>query len=78
MRRRRARREVLALIARLNRDPPVHGILVQLPLPAHIDEARVVDAVAPEKDVDGFHVAERRRGWPSGSRRSCPARRSAA
>ena len=48
--------EVLALIGRLNRDPRVHGILVQLPLPAHIDEARVVNAVAAEKDVDGFHV----------------------
>ena len=48
--------ELLALIGRLNRDPRIHGILVQLPLPAHIDEARVVSAVAPEKDVDGFHV----------------------
>jgi methylenetetrahydrofolate dehydrogenase (NADP+)/methenyltetrahydrofolate cyclohydrolase len=47
--------ELLALIGRLNRDPAVHGILVQLPLPPHIDEARVVDAVALEKDVDGFH-----------------------
>jgi methylenetetrahydrofolate dehydrogenase (NADP+)/methenyltetrahydrofolate cyclohydrolase len=49
--------ELLALIERLNRDPGVHGILVQLPLPAHIDEARVINAVAPEKDVDGFHVS---------------------
>jgi methylenetetrahydrofolate dehydrogenase (NADP+) / methenyltetrahydrofolate cyclohydrolase len=49
--------ELLALVARLNRDPAVHGILVQLPLPAHIDEARVINAVAPEKDVDGFHVS---------------------
>jgi len=46
--------EVLALIARLNADPAVHGILVQLPLPKPIDEAAVVDAVAPLKDVDGF------------------------
>jgi methylenetetrahydrofolate dehydrogenase (NADP+)/methenyltetrahydrofolate cyclohydrolase len=46
--------EVLALIARLNADPAVHGILVQLPLPRHIDEPTVVDAVAPLKDVDGF------------------------
>ena len=64
--------EVLALIGRLNRDPRVHGILVQLPLPAHIDEARVVNAVAPEKDVDGFHVEQRRRGWPAGGRRLVP------
>jgi len=48
--------ELLALIGRLNRDPRVHGILVQLPLPAHIDTLKVLDAVAPEKDVDGFHV----------------------
>jgi methylenetetrahydrofolate dehydrogenase (NADP+)/methenyltetrahydrofolate cyclohydrolase len=46
--------ELLALIARLNAAPAVHGILVQLPLPAHLDEAAVVDAVAPLKDVDGF------------------------
>ena len=46
--------EVLALLARLNADPAVHGILVQLPLPKPIDEAAVVDAVAPLKDVDGF------------------------
>ena len=58
--RRRREAELLALIGRLNRDPAIHGILVQLPLPAQIDEARVVDAVAPEKDVDGFHVVERR------------------
>ena len=48
--------EVLGLVARLNHDPAIHGILVQLPLPAQIDTARVLDAVAPEKDVDGFHV----------------------
>jgi methylenetetrahydrofolate dehydrogenase (NADP+)/methenyltetrahydrofolate cyclohydrolase len=49
--------ELLALVERLNRDPAVHGILVQLPLPAHIDAARVINTVAPEKDVDGFHVS---------------------
>ena len=48
--------ELLGLIGRLNADPAIHGILVQLPLPAHVDEARVINAVAPEKDVDGFHV----------------------
>jgi len=46
--------ELLALIAQLNADPAVHGILVQLPLPRHIDEATIVDAVSPWKDVDGF------------------------
>ncbi|WP_374632274.1 bifunctional methylenetetrahydrofolate dehydrogenase/methenyltetrahydrofolate cyclohydrolase FolD [Paracoccus sp. (in: a-proteobacteria)] len=48
--------ELLALIARLNADPRVHGILVQLPLPAQIDTAAVIDAIDPAKDVDGFHV----------------------
>jgi methylenetetrahydrofolate dehydrogenase (NADP+)/methenyltetrahydrofolate cyclohydrolase len=48
-------RDLLALIADLNRDPCVHGILVQLPLPRQIDAARVLDAVLPTKDVDGFH-----------------------
>ena len=49
--------ELLELVARLNKakDEPVHGILVQLPLPAHIDVARVLQAVSPLKDVDGFH-----------------------
>jgi methylenetetrahydrofolate dehydrogenase (NADP+)/methenyltetrahydrofolate cyclohydrolase len=45
---------LLTLITELNRSPAVHGILVQLPLPKHIDESAVVDAVLPEKDVDGF------------------------
>jgi methylenetetrahydrofolate dehydrogenase (NADP+)/methenyltetrahydrofolate cyclohydrolase len=49
--------EIVALVERLNRDPAVHGILVQLPLPTHVDEARVVNAVMPEKDVDGFGIA---------------------
>jgi methylenetetrahydrofolate dehydrogenase (NADP+)/methenyltetrahydrofolate cyclohydrolase len=48
--------DLLGLIATLNRDPAVHGILVQLPLPRHIDELRVLGAISPEKDVDGFHV----------------------
>jgi methylenetetrahydrofolate dehydrogenase (NADP+)/methenyltetrahydrofolate cyclohydrolase len=47
--------EVLALVARLNADDDVHGILVQIPLPAHISEERVQRAVLSEKDVDGFH-----------------------
>lgn len=48
--------ELLEHIARLNADPTVHGILVQLPLPPQIDALRVLDAVDPAKDVDGFHV----------------------
>ena len=47
--------ELLALIDGLNKDPKVHGILVQLPLPKHIDENLVITAIDPEKDVDGFH-----------------------
>ena len=47
--------ELLALIARLNADPAVDGILVQLPLPKHIDADKVIEAISPEKDVDGFH-----------------------
>ena len=47
--------ELLAQIAALNEDPAVDGILVQLPLPKHIDEEKVIDAIAREKDVDGFH-----------------------
>ena len=48
--------ELLVLVARLNADPAVHGILVQLPLPGHVDAAKVLDAIDPAKDVDGFHV----------------------
>jgi methylenetetrahydrofolate dehydrogenase (NADP+)/methenyltetrahydrofolate cyclohydrolase len=47
--------ELLGLIAALNADPQIHGILVQLPLPAHIAERRVLEAIDPAKDVDGFH-----------------------
>ena len=49
--------ELLARIAALNADPAVHGILVQLPLPPHMDAHAVIEAIAPAKDVDGFHVA---------------------
>ncbi len=48
--------ELLALIDRLNHDETVNGILVQLPLPAHIDEETVITAISPDKDVDGFHT----------------------
>ena len=47
-------RELLDIVARLNADPEIHGILVQLPLPAHIDPKAVIEAISPEKDVDGF------------------------
>lgn len=47
--------ELLVLIRKLNADPAVDGILVQLPLPAHIDSAKILDAIDPAKDVDGFH-----------------------
>jgi methylenetetrahydrofolate dehydrogenase (NADP+)/methenyltetrahydrofolate cyclohydrolase len=47
--------ELLTLIGRLNTDPTVHGILVQLPLPAHINAQQVLEAIDPRKDVDGFH-----------------------
>ena len=49
--------ELLARIASLNADPAIHGILEQLPLPAHIDAQAVIEAISPAKDVDGFHVA---------------------
>ena len=48
--------ELLDVVRRLNLDPAVHGILVQLPLPAHIDEATIIAAIDPAKDVDGLHV----------------------
>jgi methylenetetrahydrofolate dehydrogenase (NADP+)/methenyltetrahydrofolate cyclohydrolase len=48
--------ELLALVESLNADDGIHGILVQLPLPAHIDSAAVLAAISPDKDVDGFHV----------------------
>ena len=47
--------ELLSLIAKLNADPAVHGILVQLPLPGHIGEKAVIESISPGKDVDGFH-----------------------
>ena len=49
--------ELLARVDALNQDPSIHGILVQLPLPAHMDAQKVIEAIAPAKDVDGFHVA---------------------
>ena len=52
-----AEEELLRLVAHLNGNPEVHGILVQLPLPDHIDEAKVINAIDPAKDVDGFHIS---------------------
>ena len=49
--------DLLARVDALNNDSTIHGILVQLPLPAHIDAQKVIEAIAPAKDVDGFHVA---------------------
>ncbi len=52
-----AEADLLARIHALNADPAVHGILVQLPLPRHMDSHKVIEAISPAKDVDGFHVA---------------------
>ncbi|MEN9473514.1 MAG: bifunctional methylenetetrahydrofolate dehydrogenase/methenyltetrahydrofolate cyclohydrolase FolD [Pseudomonadota bacterium] len=49
--------ELLARVEALNNDPSIHGILVQLPLPAHMDAQKVIEAISPAKDVDGFHIA---------------------
>lgn len=49
--------ELLAMVERFNKDEKIHGLLVQLPLPKHIDEQKVIEAISPEKDVDGFHPA---------------------
>ena len=55
--------ELLVQVAALNADPQVHGILVQLPLPAHLDADAVLNAIAPDKDVDGFHPVNVGRLW---------------
>lgn len=68
--------ELLALVDRLNGDPKIHGILVQLPLPKQIDSQRVLRRVAPAKDVDGFHpenVGKVSIGDPTGFRPATPA-----
>ena len=49
--------ELIALIEKLNNDDSVHGILVQLPVPEHINEKNIINAISPKKDVDGFHPA---------------------
>ena len=55
--------ELLALVANLNRDPEVHGILVQLPLPPHVNAEKVLNSLDPDKDVDGFHPVNVGRLW---------------
>ncbi len=62
--------ELLALIAKLNADDKVDGILVQLPLPKHIDPQRVIDAIDPGKDVDGFHAQNVGHLWSGGKGRA--------
>jgi len=49
--------DILAIVDKLNANPAVHGILVQLPLPAHVDSAKVINRIDPAKDVDGFHIS---------------------
>lgn len=60
--------ELLAVVRRLNQDARIHGILVQLPLPRHLDSLAVLDSIDPSKDVDGFHVVNTGRLW---QRRAC-------
>jgi methylenetetrahydrofolate dehydrogenase (NADP+) / methenyltetrahydrofolate cyclohydrolase len=62
--------ELLTLIAKLNADDRVDGILVQLPLPKHIDPQRVIDAIDPRKDVDGFHAQNVGQLWSGGVRKA--------
>src|SRR5439155_1701055 len=72
---RKIERELLELIERLNADHKIHGILVQLPLPKHIDAQRVLHRVSPGKDVDGFHpenVGKVSLGDPTGFRPATP------
>jgi methylenetetrahydrofolate dehydrogenase (NADP+)/methenyltetrahydrofolate cyclohydrolase len=67
--------ELLAVIARLNADAGIHGMLVQLPLPKHINETRVLHAILPGKDVDGFHpenIGKVSIGDPTGFRPATP------
>lgn len=67
--------EVLAVIDRLNADPAIHGMLVQLPLPRHVDTDRVIQRISPAKDVDGFHpvnIGKVVLGDPTGFRPATP------
>ena len=69
--------DLLALVRKLNADDAVDGILVQLPLPAHLDQTRIIDAIDPAKDVDGLHPMNAGR-LAAGMPALAPARRSAA
>ncbi|MFD2205064.1 bifunctional methylenetetrahydrofolate dehydrogenase/methenyltetrahydrofolate cyclohydrolase FolD [Kiloniella antarctica] len=64
--------ELLAKVEELNNDPAVHGILVQLPVPAHIDDHAIINAIDPNKDVDGFHVINSGRLATGGKGTSAP------
>lgn len=64
--------ELLAKVAELNADPAVHGILVQLPLPSHMDDLAVIDAIDPTKDVDGFHAINAGRLMTGGKGAAAP------
>ena len=64
--------ELLAKVEELNNDPAVHGILVQLPVPAHIDDHAIINAIDPNKDVDGFHVINSGRLATGGKGASAP------
>ena len=64
--------ELLALVAKLNADPAVHGILVQLPLPKQIDSEAVLAAIDPNKDVDGLHVVNAGRLWSGSDKAMVP------
>ncbi|MEH6629252.1 MAG: bifunctional methylenetetrahydrofolate dehydrogenase/methenyltetrahydrofolate cyclohydrolase FolD [Halopseudomonas aestusnigri] len=64
--------ELLAKVEELNNDPAVHGILVQLPVPAHIDDHAIINAIDPNKDVDGFHVINSGRLSTGGTGASAP------
>ncbi len=64
--------ELLAKVEELNNDPAVHGILVQLPVPAHIDDHAIINAIDPNKDVDGFHVINSGRLATGGTGASAP------
>lgn len=61
-----SRETLLTLIDNLNQDPSVHGILVQLPLPPHLDSKDIIEAIDPTKDVDGFHTSNVGELWTSG------------
>ncbi|GGE01977.1 bifunctional protein FolD [Aureimonas endophytica] len=61
-----AQADLLALVGQLNGDPAIHGILVQLPLPGQLDASRVIGAISPEKDIDGFHALNAGRLWSGG------------